>query len=94
MRIKTKRVVTVLNERGQNAIDASEYYNKRSTVNSIDATVYNSFGAEIKNIKQKDFKDYSNYDGYSLLSDTRILALDYTPTQYPFTIVYESVKTT
>ena len=30
-------------------------------------------------------------DGFSVLTDGRILYLDYTPIAYPFTIVYESI---
>lgn len=90
MRIKTKRAITVFNERGLNAIDASESYSSRHSINSIEATVYNAFGIEIKHLKRKDFKDYSAYDGFSIFSDNRIVVLEYTPTDYPFTIVYES----
>jgi hypothetical protein len=90
MDIKSKRVVTVLNEKGQNAIDAYENYDKRRNVVSIQATVFDAFGSEIKKIKRKDFKDQSSVDGGTLFSDGRILYLDYTPIQYPYTIVYES----
>jgi transglutaminase-like putative cysteine protease len=90
MNVKQKRIVTVLNEKGQDAIDAYEYYNKKTTVESIQATVFDSFGNEIKKIKRKDFKDQCATDGGTVFSDSRYIFLDYTPTQYPFTIVYES----
>jgi hypothetical protein len=90
MNVKKERVVTVLNEKGQNAIDAYENYDKRRNVVSIQATVFDAFGNEIKKIKRKDFKDQSSVDGGTLFSDGRILYLDYTPIQYPYTIVYES----
>ncbi len=94
MKIYTKRVVTVFNERGQYAIDASENYDKSSSVNSIEAIVYNAFGKEIKKLKRSDFKDQSATDGGTVFSESRILYLEYTPTEYPFTIVYESEFTT
>ena len=90
MNIKSKRVVTVLNEKGQNTIDALENYDKRTTVIGILATVYDAFGNEIKKIKRKDFRDQSAVDGGTLFSDGRVLYLEYTPIQYPLTIVYES----
>lgn len=90
MNIKNKRVVTVFNENGLDIIDAIEGYDKRTSVKSIEAVVYDSFGNEIKKIKRKDFTDQSAFDGYTLFSDNRILFLKYTPTQYPFTISYES----
>ena len=90
MTVKTKRVITVLNEKGINAIDATENYDKKTIVNSIEAVVYDELGIEIKKIKKKDFRDQSVIDGVTLLSDNRIIYLTYTPIQYPFTIVYES----
>ncbi|SHF69179.1 protein of unknown function [Flavobacterium fluvii] len=90
MNIKEKRVVTVLNEKGQNAIDAYESYDKRRVIKNIQATVFDAFGNEIKKIKRKDFKDQSSVDGGTLFSDGRVMYLDYTATQYPYTIVFES----
>jgi hypothetical protein len=90
MNIKNKRVVTVLNEEGQGAAEAIEYYDKRRSILSIQAIVYDTFGNEIKKIKRKDFKDQSSVDGGTLFSDGRVLYLDYTPIQYPYTVVYES----
>lgn len=90
MNVKKKRVVTVLNEKGLESIDAYENYDKRRTVGKIQATVLDAFGNEIKKIKRKDFKDQSAVDGGTLFSDGRVIYLDYTPTQYPFTIIFES----
>ncbi len=90
MNIITKRVVTVLNEKGLSAIDAIESYDKRTNIRNIEATVYDILGNEIKKIKRKDFKDQSAVDGGTLFSANRYLYLDYTPIQYPFTIVFDS----
>ena len=89
-RKSVKKIITVLNEYGLKNIDAREYYSNSEKVNSIEAIIYDSFGQEIKKIKRKDFIDQSVADGFSILSDNRVLYLDYTPTKYPFTIVYES----
>ncbi|MDD5149870.1 MAG: DUF3857 domain-containing protein [Flavobacterium sp.] len=90
MNIKEKRVVTILNEKGLGSIDAIEHYDKQTSVRSIDATVFDGFGNEIKKVKRKDFRDQCALDGVTLFSDNRLIYLNYTPTQYPFTIVYES----
>ncbi|MBC7606784.1 MAG: DUF3857 domain-containing protein [Burkholderiales bacterium] len=87
--ISHKRIVTVLNEQGINAIGAVEYYDKKTTIKSIEATVLDAFGNEIKKSRKKDFKDENAGQGNTLFSDSRIIYLDFTPTQYPFTIVYE-----
>ena len=90
MQIKQKRVITILNEYGVSNIDALEYFDKNSKILKIEATVYNAFGKEIKSIRRKDFKDVSVGDGFSVFNDNRMLYLDYTPINYPFTVVYES----
>ncbi|MFT5253480.1 MAG: transglutaminase-like putative cysteine protease [Flavobacteriales bacterium] len=90
MKINTLRVITVLNEKGLSAIDAVENYNRTTVVKDIEATVYDILGKEIKKIKRKDFKDESAVGGSTLFSDSRYLYLDYTPIQYPFTVVYKS----
>lgn len=89
MNIKKKRVVTVLNEKGFDAIEAFENYNKTNSVKSILATVYDAFGTEIKKIKRGDFRDVSAVGGSTLFSESRYIYLEYTPIQYPFTVVFE-----
>ena len=90
MNIKAKRVVSVLNENGFNAVEAFENYDKSNPVKNIVATVYDAFGKEIKKIKRSDFRDVSAVSGSTLFSESRYIYLDYTPIQYPFTIVFES----
>ena len=89
MTIKTLRIVTVLNEQGVSEIDAVAHYDKSTSVREIQATVYDASGNEIKKIRRKDFRDQSVIDGVTIFSDSRFLYLDYTPVQYPFTIVFE-----
>ncbi|WJS95323.1 DUF3857 domain-containing protein [Flavobacterium johnsoniae] len=88
MNIKTQRVVSVLNAKGQNDIDAFQYYDKSTSIKTIEAIVYDAFGKEIKKIKRKDFRDQSAVSGSTLFSDNRVIYLDYTPISYPFTVVY------
>lgn len=90
MAINSIRVITVLNEKGLSEIDAVENYNKKTAVKEIEATIFDGSGKEIKKIKRKEFKDNSAAGGSTLFSDSRYIYLDYTPTQYPFTVVYES----
>lgn len=87
-----KRVVTVLNKKGNSDVHAYLYYDDVSRVKDIKATIYDKLGAEVKRFKQRDFRDASAVDGISLFTDSRILYLDYTPTSYPYTIVFESER--
>lgn len=91
MSIYIKRVVTVINKNGLGAINAISGYDKTSSINNIEAIIYDAFGNEIKKIKRKDFKDQSAVDGISLFSDNRVVFLDYTPVTYPFTVEFTSI---
>lgn len=90
MTLKSKIVVTVYNEYGLKNLNLLEYYDKNRRVSKLEATVYDSFGKEIKTYKKRDFKERSVADGVSIFNDNRALYLDFTPTSYPFTMVTES----
>jgi hypothetical protein len=88
MIINEKRVISIFNKNGLPHLEAYINYDPDIKVKSISAKVYNKMGEEIKTYKKKNFDDYSN-SGISLFSDNRILELDYTPTEYPFTFEFE-----
>jgi transglutaminase-like putative cysteine protease len=90
MTSKEKVVLTVLNEQGWSATQLGEFYDNSTKVKSIEAVIYDTQGKEIKKFKQKDFKDISLADGFSVYTDNRLVYLEYVPLKYPFTIVYES----
>ncbi len=90
MKINTQRIITILNEKGLSDVNARENYDKKTSINDIHATIYNSLGTEIKKIKRKDFRDQCVANDGTLFSDSRFIYLDYIPTSYPFTVVYES----
>ncbi len=90
MKTSKTRVVAVLNEKGNNSVDAYEVYDSGTTIQNVEAYVYDSFGRELEHYKKKDFKDRARADGVSMYTDDRVLFLDYTPTTYPYIIVYTS----
>lgn len=83
-----KRVVTVLNKRGREAVNAYRYYDDEYHINNIRAVVYNGVGQEIKTFKERDFKDRSMVPSGTLYSDSRIKYIDYNPVSYPYTVVF------
>ena len=90
LKIKQTRVITVFNENGNSNIDAYENYDKSLSIQKMRATIYNAQGYEIKSIKSNDFLDRSAVNESSILTENRIRYLNYTPTEYPYTIFYES----
>lgn len=89
MTITSKKIVTVFNETGFDDVDTYEYFDETRKIKSIEAVIYNAFGAEVKKIRKKDFKMSAVSQGAGI-TDTKALYLSYTPVQYPFTIVFES----
>lgn len=89
-----KRIVTVLNSHGKDAVGAQVYYDNDVRVKHIQAVVFDAFGNEIEKFRKNDFKDVSAVDGGTLYSDSRVLYLDYTPISYPYTIEFTAETST
>ncbi|WP_431137144.1 DUF3857 domain-containing protein [Psychroserpens mesophilus] len=87
---KRKRIVTVLNEGGIHHQGTGESYDKNRKIKSLEARIYDPSGKEIKKFKEKDFEDESAVSGGTLYSDNRVKYLNYTPINYPYTVVYEA----
>lgn len=88
MLVTSKRIVTVLNESGDDFVHAWGFYDKSTRITEIEAKIYNAQGKEIKKIKRKDFQDQSAVSGGTLYSDSRVLFMRYTPTDYPYTVEF------
>ncbi|MFC7356766.1 DUF3857 domain-containing protein [Jejudonia soesokkakensis] len=94
LEIQTERATTVLNERGDRNVSAIAYYDETRTIEKIEAYVYDALGNEVEHFKKNDFRDISVADGFSIFNDNRALYLEYTPTSYPYTIVFKSIVET
>ena len=90
MRVKEKRVVTVLNRLGNREVQTYLHYDNHSKVSKISAIIYDALGNKIKKFSKSKFEDVSAVDGGTLYSDSRVLYLAYTPVNYPYTVVLES----
>ncbi|NER12505.1 DUF3857 domain-containing protein [Leptobacterium flavescens] len=86
MTVTERRVVTVLNEKGSNALKAYIHYDPNVRIKKLEAVVLNASGKEIKKLRKNDFLDESAISGGTLYSDSRIKHLEYTPSEYPYTI--------
>jgi hypothetical protein len=85
-----KRIVSVLNKEGNTDLEAFFHYDKNIDIKQLEARIYNEMGKEIKKIKRTDFKDVSAVGDGTLYSDNRVKYLDYTPIDYPYTMVLDA----
>ncbi|MDT0649823.1 DUF3857 domain-containing protein [Autumnicola edwardsiae] len=90
MLIRRKKIITVLNKKGDGFAVASTFYDNNRTIKNQEAFIYNSFGDEVQHYKKRDFKDQSAVGGSTFHSDERVSYLNYTPRSYPYTILFES----
>ncbi|MBU2525908.1 MAG: DUF3857 domain-containing protein [Bacteroidetes bacterium] len=90
MTVKSKRIVTILNDQGDRYQEAYIGYDPYVDIEFLEASIYDKNGQFVKKIKRKEFRDQSYGDGVSIYNDDRILFLSYTPTAYPYTLVFDS----
>lgn len=89
MKTKTHRVTAVLNKMGDGDTHLYEFYDDNSRVKDVEVWIYDAFGKELEHFKRKDFGDVS-ITGTNMYSDNRMVGLNYTPTTYPYIVVYDS----
>ncbi|MFA5299909.1 MAG: DUF3857 domain-containing protein [Lutibacter sp.] len=89
MTIAVKKAVTVLNKMGDANRYVRVFYDKNIKIKNVSIIIYDSSGKEVKKVKSKELKDVSQFDGFSLYTDNRLLYYDHVPQNYPYTIYYE-----
>ncbi|WP_224483894.1 DUF3857 domain-containing transglutaminase family protein [Robertkochia aurantiaca] len=85
MTISERRIVTIMNEDGLRQLDPYIYFDDSRSISDVSAYVYDQGGNRIEKFRKGDFNERSAVSGSTLYSDSKILFLDYTPVQYPFT---------
>lgn len=81
-------VKTVLNKDGDSEAQVYIPYEKGDHVSDVKVTVYDESGKKVKSYSKSDFGDFANNSQGVFYSDSRFLALSYTPTQYPYTVEF------
>ncbi len=87
--ISEKHVYSILNSAAANYASYQAYYDKFSSLNNLSGRLFDKWGKQLKHTKKGDWKDYSAYDGFSLLSDARYKSNEFFSADYPFTVEYE-----
>jgi len=90
--VKRRRVLTVLDERGENSGSFGSGYDNHSSINSISGTLYDAAGKELKHVKKKDMEDRSYVSEGNLIDDYRYKAYNFYYRTYPYTVEYQEEK--
>ena len=80
---------TVLSENGDDYGAYVAEYDKFTSINWINGTLYDASGKEVKRVKKKEMEDRSYISEESLMDDTRYKAYDFYCRTYPYTVNYE-----
>ncbi|PQV48285.1 transglutaminase superfamily protein [Jejuia pallidilutea] len=88
MVVEVHRIITVLNKEGNTHVNAFAHYDNSIKIKSINASIFDANGTQIKKIRKNDFTDVSAVDGGTLYSDSRVKFLSYTPVSYPYTVEF------
>jgi Domain of Unknown Function with PDB structure (DUF3857)/Transglutaminase-like superfamily len=86
--VRERHVYTILNDNAEGLSTYNTHYDKLTTINYANGTLYNSLGKELKHFKKKDMSDYSN-PGIALVSDERMKTNSFSYNSYPYTVDYE-----
>ncbi|MCC5932130.1 MAG: DUF3857 domain-containing protein [Cyclobacteriaceae bacterium] len=86
-----RRAVTILNKKADAFSSVKVYYDGKSTVASLEGAIFDKHGKLARKLKKSDIKDYSAFDGYSIIDDGRFKEAELNFPDYPYTIVFEYV---
>jgi transglutaminase-like putative cysteine protease len=89
MMVRRHYVYTILNERALKYATYRVEYDKFSSVNTLNAALYDASGKEQGHLRKKDIKDIPAEDGMSLVNDDRIKMTSFVYRTYPFTVDVE-----
>jgi len=87
--LKEKHAYSILNEAAAKYAGYDSRYDKFTSINYINATLYDALGKEIKHVKKKDMQDMSGNSESSLMDDSRYKVYDFYCRTYPYTVEYE-----
>lgn len=85
---EVKRVVTVLNDKADRYLVFVEYPDQFRKIDDVEINVYDEKGNYIRHYKRKDLEKVSGDDGFSLVTDNKILYTVVTADKYPLTVEY------
>ena len=86
--LKVKYAVTIFNKDQQHYGQLELWYDKFRTIEDLRGIIYDSNGKEIRNLKDSDIQDYSDFESYSLYNDNRVKYIELFYDKFPYTIEY------
>src|SRR5690606_7701952 len=86
---KVSETLLILNQSGVDQDNYTVYYSQLAKIKSIQLRVYNANGDLLKHYKEKDFRDISVADGFSLFTDGRLKTINLNQYSFPLYTIFE-----
>lgn len=83
-----KYALTVLDENGDKYTNMVVHYDKFTEIRSLDGTLFDATGKELKHVKNKDIRDISGVSDNNLMDDDRVKFHNFYNKVYPYTVEY------
>jgi Domain of Unknown Function with PDB structure (DUF3857)/Transglutaminase-like superfamily/Domain of Unknown Function with PDB structure (DUF3858) len=83
-----KYALTILDENGDKYANLVVHYDRFNDIRSLDGTLYDAGGKELKHVKNKDIRDMSGVSDNNLMDDDRVKFHNFYYKVYPYTIEY------
>jgi hypothetical protein len=84
--LRVHEVTTVLNSEGASHLHHSLGYDKLYTIGDVVIVMYNSLGLPVRKYSKKDFEVETAFDGFSLVTDDKVMRLTTAAPSYPCTV--------
>jgi hypothetical protein len=88
IRTNVSVAITVLNKKGESAGQFHLSYTDEIKVASVSGKLFDARGGLIKQIKKKDFSDFSSFQDFVFYSDRRSMVYSPVVHKYPYTVEY------
>jgi hypothetical protein len=85
-KLSIKKVVTVLNEKAEDELVFYTHYDQFRKIDDIEINIYDATGKYIRRSRKKDLVTQSVGDGFSLVTDSKVIYADLRSDKYPVTI--------
>lgn len=79
------QIITVMNEKGKQAMQFSEYTDKYHILEDAEVKVFDALGRQTVRYRQKDMITHGSYGGSDLIDDNKITGISFPSGSYPVT---------
>ncbi|MGX9986593.1 DUF3857 domain-containing transglutaminase family protein [Soonwooa purpurea] len=86
LNIKYNKATTILNKSGEKNANVVIHYDKFDRISGVKIKIFDEFGKQIQSYSKSDFQDVSSTGSSGLYTDDRVLYLEITNSNYPYTI--------